>query len=148
MPFYIFAHQRTIGMDERKSAYEFDLISSSIDPSYVRQFTSFDQVPTAKLLWSPRLSKPTPQQNSMLFKAYPGSDNIKVIWMLPDQELWGQYEKGLMLQSPIVVESIAKFKKDFASMSLPEEDDLPDDRVNEIYASIARDYGNHKFEMI
>ena len=148
MPFYIFAHQRTIDMDERVSAYEYDLISSHIDPSYKRQFNSLSDVPSAKLIWSPRLSKPTPQQNSMLFKSYPGTDNIKVVWMIPAQEMWAQYEKGLMLQSSIVVDSIFKFKNDFESLSLPEDDDLPDDKVNEIYASIARDYGNHKFEMI
>ena len=84
----------------------------------------------------------------MLFKSYPGTDNIKVVWMIPAQEMWAQYEKGLMLQSSIVVDSIFKFKNDFESLSLPEDDDLPDDKVNEIYASIARDYGNHKFEMI
>jgi hypothetical protein len=84
----------------------------------------------------------------MLFKAYPGTDDIKVIWMIPAQEMWAQYEKGFMLQSSIVVESIHKFKNDFEALQAPEKDDLPDERVNEIYASIARDYGNHKFEMI
>jgi hypothetical protein len=148
MPFYIFAHQRTIDMDERISAYEYDLISSHLDPTYIRQFKSLAEVPCAKLIWAPRLSKPTPQQNSMLFKAYPGTDDIKVIWMIPAQEMWAQYEKGFMLQSSIVVDSIHKFKNDFENLKAPEEDDLPDERVNEIYASIARDYGNKKFEMI
>ena len=148
MPFYIFAHSRTIEMDERISIYQHDMISAHIDPMYVRQYHSFDQIPTARLIWTPRLSKPIPQPNSMLFKAMIPTDNIKVIWMLPARELWEQYEKGLMLENQIVVESINQFKNDFDSISYPEKDDLPDQRVKEIYDDISRAYGNKKWEMI
>jgi hypothetical protein len=148
MPFYIFAHTRNIEADERISIYESDVLHGMIDPMYVRQYNVLGDVPTARLIWTPRLSKPTPQQNSMLFKAYPPTDNVKVIWMLPAKELWDQYLKGNMLQNEMVVQSINMFKTDFATMSLPEEDDLPDARVNDIYANIASTYGGKKFQMI
>lgn len=148
MPFYIFAHSRTIEMDERVSIYQHDMISSHIDPTYVRKYKAFEEVPSARLIWSPRLSKPTPQPNSMLFKAMIPTDNIKIIWMIPARELWDQYEKGLLLQNQSVVESINQFKSDFAVMSLPEKDDLEEERVKEIYDDISRTYGNKKWEMI
>lgn len=148
MPFYIFAHSRTIETDERMSIWQHDLISEAIDPLYIRKYPRFEDIPSARLIWSPRLSKPTPQPNSMLFKAYPPTDNIKIIWMLPARELWDQYEKGLMMQNISVVESINSFKNDFANMSLPECDDLPEHRVKEIYENMSKMYGNKKWEMI
>jgi len=138
MPFYIFAHCRTIGMDERISIFEVDQMSARLDPLYTKQYASFDQVPTARFIWCPRLTKPIPQPNSMLFKAYPPSDNIKVIWILPAQELWDQYEKGLMLENKIVKKSIEAFKNDFAILSQAESDDLPLTRVKEIYQDIQK----------
>ena len=152
IPFYIFAHSRSIEIDERMSIWQHDLISQSIDPLYIRKYTRFDEIPSARLIWSPRLSKPVPQPNSMLFKAYPPTDNIKIIWMLPSSELWDQYTKGLMLQNRDVVDSINQFNTNFSGMSLPESDDLPDERVKEIYENMKMVYGSgsgkNKFEMI
>ncbi|MEK6884299.1 MAG: hypothetical protein AABY22_32005, partial [Nanoarchaeota archaeon] len=54
-----------------------------------------------RLIWMPRLTKPRAETNSMLFKAYPGSDNIKVIWMIPAPEMWKQFQKGNHLKSPL-----------------------------------------------
>ena len=84
----------------------------------------------------------------MLFKAYPPGDNIKIIWMLPARELWDQYEKGMMLEKPIVKESIHNFLHDFAKLSEKEEDDLPESIVNAIYEDIAKNRNGKKFEMI
>lgn len=146
MPFYIFAHTREVGLDERISLINDDIIRGQIDPLYIRMYKDMSEVPTARLIWSPRLTKPTPQQNSMLFKCYPEGDNIKVIWMLPAQEMWDGYTKGNMMQNQIVVESINMFKTDFATMSLPDVDDLPESKVNEIYADIAKE--TKKWEII
>ena len=52
-PFYIFAHTRTD-----------------------------DDGVTKRMIWQPRLTKPQAQTNSMLFKAYPSTDNVKIIWSL------------------------------------------------------------------
>lgn len=108
-PFYIFAHTRT----------EDDGVNK-------------------RLIWQPRLTKPEAQSNSMLFKAYPGSEEIKVIWILPAEELWAQYEKGLVTENQTVVESIYNFRYHKKKMEAREHDDLEDYRIKDIYSEIAR----------
>lgn len=107
-PFYIFAHARTD-----------------------------DDGVTKRMIWQPRLTKPKAQTNSMLFKAYPGTDLIKVIWMIPDRCLWGQFDKGLLLESSIISESIKDFQFNRAKLEQKEEDDLSDERIDAIYRDIA-----------
>lgn len=108
-PFYIFAHART---DE-------------------------DGV-TKRLIWQPRLTKPKAQTNSMLFKAYPGTDNVKVIWMLPSRELWGQYKKGLLTQNQTIYESIQAFQNNRELLERRESDDLHDWQIDNLYREIAQ----------
>lgn len=107
-PFYIFAHART----------EDDGVNK-------------------RLIWQPRLTKPLPQSNSMLFKAYPGSDNIKIIWMIPDRTMWHMYQKGKMTQSELISESIWDFENDRKKLELPEPDDLSESEIHAIYKEIA-----------
>lgn len=107
-PFYIFAHTRT---DE-------------------------DGV-TKRLIWQPRLTKPTAQTNSMLFKAYPGSDTIKVIWMIPDRAMWKQYMIGFMTENKTVLDSIYAFENNRQQLERSEPDDFDDAKINDIYKEIA-----------
>lgn len=125
-PFYIFAHARTLGMDEK-----FKLFLSG-------QYKSLEDVPEKTLIWQPRLTKPRAQTNSMLFKAYPGSDNIKVIWIIPAEEMWGQYKKGLMTENQTVCESIHKYMNNRSELEEKEPDDLSDVAIDAIYREIAR----------
>lgn len=106
-PFYIFAHARTD-----------------------------DDGVTKRLIWQPRLTKPKSQTNSMLFKAYPGSDNIKVIWMIPAREVWPEFKRGLMLENQTICESIDKFENHRALLDAKEEDDLSDEIIDAIYRQI------------
>lgn len=108
-PFYIFAHART-------------------DEDGVRK----------RLIWQPRLTKPKSQSNSMLFKAYPGTETIKVIWMIPSEELWGQYGKGLMTENKIVSESIHDFNHNRAKLEQKEDDDLTDAQIDSVYQNLSR----------
>lgn len=108
-PFYIFAHTRT-------------------DDDGVKQ----------RLIWQPRLTKPKPQTNSMLFKAYPPGDTIKVIWIIPKRELWGQYNKGLICENKTISDSIYDFQHNKKKLEHPESDDLDDNAANAIYQEIAR----------
>ncbi len=114
-PFYIFAHART----EEDGA-------------------------TKRLIWQPRLTKPKAQTNSMLFKAYPGKDTIKVIWMIPARELWGQFGKGLLTDSKVVCDSIYDFQHNRNKLEENEPDDMTDEQVNEVYKELSRDAGNIK----
>jgi hypothetical protein len=127
VPFYIFAHKREIGLDERYSLW------LQMDPT-----TPFSDVPSARLIWQPRLTKPEAQENSMLFKAYSGSDNIKIIWIIPQRELWEQYERGNVTENSLVKESIELFKTDKKKLECKEDDDLPEETINRIYQELAR----------
>lgn len=112
-PFYIFAHTRT----------EEDGV-------------------TKRLIWQPRLTKPEAQTNSMLFKAYPGTDMIKVIWMIPAPELWAQFGKGLVTENKTVYESIDAFKNNKLKLEEKEDDDMNDEQIDAVYREISRDAKN------
>lgn len=124
--FYIFAHKRTLGMDER-----FRLWSSA-------RYASFEEVPSATIVWQPRLTKPKAQENSMLFKAYPGTDNIKVIWMIPDRELWNQYGKDKLGANKAISDSLYDFQHNKELLERKEDDDLSEKEINAIYNQISR----------
>ena len=138
IPFYIFAHSRTIGLDEKCDLYNKDLNNFLSISSYTRLYQTMDQVPEKRLIWQPRLTKPKSQSNSMLFKAYPGTDVIKVIWMIPAEELWKQYIKGNLTENSLIIESIHDFKNNRQKLDKEEEDDLSDDIIYSIYADISR----------
>lgn len=100
---------------------------------------------TKRLIWQPRLTKPKAQTNSMLFKLYPGSDLVKVIWMIPAREMWGQYEKGKLTESDIVYQSIQDFQFNRDFLEKKEEDDLNDETIEAIYKDIAHQGRMKKF---
>ena len=107
-PFYIFAHARTD-----------------------------DDGVTKRLIWQPRLTKPKAQTNSMLFKAYPGTDTIKVIWMIPARELWASFEKGKLTENKTVYDSINHFRDAKHKLEAKEDDDLTDEQIDLIYKEIS-----------
>ena len=107
-PFYVFAHLRTH------------------ENGYLK-----------RLVWQPRLKKPKSQTNSMLFKAYPPSDKIKVIWMIPERSQWGQYQRGNITQDDLTVKSIMMFQTDRETLERKEEDDLEDFQIDDIYIAIS-----------
>jgi len=109
-PFYIFAHTRTD-----------------------------DDGTTKRLIWQPRLTKPKAQTNSMLFKAYPGTDVIKILWMIPAREMWDQYKKGNVTQNETVMQSIRDFENNREFLEKKEDDDLSDAQIDAIYQSISND---------
>ena len=124
--FYIFGHKRTLGLDERTNLFIHG------------QYKSFEDVPTHALLWQPRLTKPEAQTNSMLFKVKPGSDNVKIIWMIPDNSMWSNYLKGQMNENKIVFDSIMDYINNKAKLEEKEEDDPSDERIREIYLSLTK----------
>lgn len=93
---------------------------------------------TKRLVWQPRLTKPKAQTNSMLFKLYPGSDIVKIIWMIPEKCMWEQYKKGKLTQNKTVNESIHNFLHNREQLEAPEPDDLCDGEIARIYEEICR----------
>lgn len=93
---------------------------------------------TKRLIWQPRLTKPRAQTNSMLFKAYPQNDNIKVIWIIPPMETWKQFEKGKVTEDSQIYQSIQAFVNDKENLEAREDDDLTDAQIDGVYRNIAR----------
>lgn len=108
-PFYIFAHPRTD-----------------------------DDGITQRLIWQPRLTRPKPQTNSMLFKAHPPGDVLKVIWIIPKRELWSNYAKGMMCENKTISDSINDFRHNRKKLEKADPEDLDDKAVESIYREIAR----------
>lgn len=117
VPFYIFAHARTD-----------------------------DDGVTKRLIWQPRLTKPRAEENSMLFKAYPGKDLIKVIWMIPASEMWEQYTKGKLTENQTVSESIYDFMNNKKKLEAKEDDDLSDTQIDHIYRELSEEIKKKKFK--
>ncbi len=118
-PFYIFAHPRT-----------------------------HDDGVTKIMIWQPRLTKPKAQTNSMLFKAFPGTDVIRVIWMIPARELWPQYAKGKMTENKTISESIYNFENNREKLEEKEADDLTDLQIDAIYRGICMDAQRKQYKKI
>lgn len=108
LPFYIFAHVRTA------------------DDGFTKRF-----------IWQPRLTRPKAQTNSMLFKAYPPTDKIQIIWMIPDRDQWKAYSQGTMLEQKTVIDSIHAFQYNRKSLEEAEQDDVSEAHANRIYREIA-----------
>ncbi len=135
-PFYIYAHTKTIGLDEKIALYDKDLTESLVN-MIPRKYNSMADVPEKRLIWQPRLTKPKPSPNTMLFKGYPGTDLVKIIWMLPQIELWEQYDKGKLTENELVTESIYQYKFYREKLETKEEDDLDDKTIDAIYQEIS-----------
>jgi hypothetical protein len=84
----------------------------------------------------------------MLFKAYPGSDNIRIIWMIPPVEMWGQYEKGNVTEHEITRWSIQNYKENRGALEQQEPDDLPDETIDAIYRNIASEMKSKRLGLI
>lgn len=81
----------------------------------------------------PWLVKPSQvYPNSQLYKIYPESNDIKIIWIIPKEEMWANYEKGKMMENEIIYESIQAFKTNKKALLEPETDDLEEYRAQEI----------------
>ncbi len=97
-----------------------------------------DDGTSKRLIWQPRLTKPKAQTNSMLFKAFPGTDVINVLWIIPSRELWDQFAMGQMLENQTVIDSIFKFQYDRETLEKKDLDDLPDHVIDQIYTEISQ----------
>jgi hypothetical protein len=137
VPFYIFAHKREIGLDERIKIFEKDLTNFLTNPNHIQKYGTLQNVPTHRLLWQPRLSKPKAETNSMLFKVKPGSDEVRIVWMIPQEELFGQYSKDKMTGNQVVAESIDDYLHNKKKLEAKEKDDVSEEVAKAIYKEIA-----------
>lgn len=92
---------------------------------------------TKVMYWQPRLTKPTPQTNSYLFRAQSNTDLVEPIWLLPPEAMWAEYKKGYITEHELALWSIDQFVNNFEEMGKPFPDDLPEEQIKQIYMQIA-----------
>ncbi len=83
---------------------------------------------TKRMLWQPRLFKPKAQTNSYLFRAKSHSDVIQVCWLLPPEEMWGQYLTDNVTGSEEVLWSIDQYLHHRKKLEMDEPEDLSEER--------------------
>jgi len=105
--------------------------------------TSDDGV-TKRMIWQPRLSRPRAQTNSYLFRAQSNTDNMEICWLLPPRETWGQYQKGKVTESEVVLWSIAQFLHNRDDLEKPLSDDLSEEFSKSIYMRVASEMDEEK----
>lgn len=91
-----------------------------------------------RIIWQPRLTRPLPQTNSMLFKGYPGTDVIKLCWIIPAREKWKEYEKGKVCENLMITDFINTFEHNRNLLKKPEEDDYSDEKIDQIYKELSQ----------
>jgi hypothetical protein len=89
-----------------------------------------------RMLWQPRLTKPSPEENSYLFRAISKTDLLEICWLIPPKEMWAQYRKGNVTESDIVVWSINQFRFKRKELEQRHPEDLLDSRVRNIYIDV------------
>lgn len=99
---------------------------------------------TKRMIWQPRLTKPTVQTNSYLFRATSNTDIVEIIWMLPPEELWKQFEKGKVAASEEIMVSIVNYRNAKELLQKPHKDDFSEEKIQNILRNIQKP----KFEMI
>jgi len=103
---------------------------------------------TKRMLYQPRLSKPESQTNSYLFRVKSKTDLIEVCWLLPPEEMWGQYEKGKVTESDVVLWSINEFRFNKKQLDMPHPEDLSEDVGRVIYKEVLNTLKPNKFEKL
>jgi hypothetical protein len=99
-----------------------------------------DDLRNERLLWQARLSRPKPDTNSFLFRALSKTDIIEVCWIIPKQEMWGQFEKGFVAESNICAWSIEMFKNHYELLAKSHPDDLEEEQGKKILQSVLNEH--------
>jgi hypothetical protein len=105
--------------------------------------TSEDGI-TKRMIWQVRLTRPTPQTNSYLFRAISKTDNMEICWLLPPRETWKQYERGNITEHEIVLWSIRQFINNRIQLGQSLPDDLSDEQARAIYIKVASEMDEEK----
>lgn len=90
--------------------------------------TTLDQ----RVIWQPRMLKPVPQLNSMLFRVGKNATEFDVIWIIPPVEIWPEFDKGNIHENEVVKRSIYMFTKRFSELSMPFPDDLTGEQAQNV----------------
>lgn len=86
------------------------------------------------LFHQPRLTKPNPLPGTTLLRLNPKDpDEIGIIWTLPHEEAFHNYQKGKIYSDPIVYQSIQNYLHNREYLMKPEPDDPSEEECKRIY---------------
>ena len=89
-----------------------------------------------KMYHQPRLTKPEPVPGTTLLRVNPlYPEEATIIWTLPNQETFNLYKEGKMFADEFVSECIDKYLNNPRELMKPEEGDLPDKKIRELWIS-------------
>ena len=130
-PFYVFVHKRTVAMDEKLAIWAQEIQT----PFKYRRFQRFDQIPEKRIIYCPYPRRPKPQSNSWLVRVQKGSDRIGVVWIIPEEELWGQFGKELLCENELICRSIQLFRTNPGALEY-DPDELTVEQVDDFRMKI------------
>lgn len=97
-----------------------------------------------RMYWQPRLLKPEAQTNSYLFRANSNTDLIRICWLLPPRELWGQYQKGNLAEHEFVIWSIDQYLHNKKKLEADDPEDLSEIQCSNIMQELIANKRNDK----
>lgn len=100
------------------------------------------------LYWQPRLSKPSAQTNSYLFRAQSKTDLIEVCWLIPPREFWPQYKAGNVTENDLVEWSVKQFRYNKIELEKPHADDMSEERMKLILQTIVNEKKQEKIKLM
>lgn len=103
-PFYVYGFGKLVGNDEKVSL----IIQGQ------------KRIPSERMIWVPRISKPRASPNSYLFLARKGTDVVETIWMLPRREYWDQYNPGQLFHNEGIWTSIQNYRNCLHRLNAPD----------------------------
>lgn len=86
-----------------------------------------------RILWQPRLNKPSAETNSCLFRAISNTDLIEKCWILPPEELWDEYKKGNMTEDEEIERFIYMYLNQKKKLEAKHPDDFSLEKANQIW---------------
>lgn len=100
-----------------------------------------------KMFHQPRLTKPAPVPGTTLLRVDPNNpEEATIIWTLPNQENFNLYKQGKFFDDPFVHECVEKFLKNPKELMKPEEGDLPEKKMKELWISYLRRLKQEKLQ--
>lgn len=106
---------------------------------YIFQFVKrVDDASGVKVMHhQPRLTKPEPLPGTTLLRCDPENPGqVTILWTLPNRENFNMYKQGRMFSDPFVYECVKKFLENPQSLIEDEPDDLPEEKIRDIYRGI------------
>lgn len=111
---------------------------------YIFAFPKTNEYGHPEMYWQPRLSRPTAQTNSYLFRATSKTDIIEVCWLIPPREQWPMFQGSNMMKDELVIWSVNQFRHKRKELEAPHPEDMPEHQMTAILKVIIEEHKQHK----